>query len=162
MEDFKKLPKMQYFKTGGSVKAMCYGGKMKNGGEVEAEDIKQDKAIVKKAIAMHDKQEHPGEKTDLSKLKKGGRPKKAVGSIKKYSGEDGSYVTKAVDAVKSFGTDIKNNILGTPEQNRIAQEEMNKQATKGSKLAKLFGGKADAESAPVKKCVGGYMKKGKK
>ena len=39
-------------------------------------DIKQDKAIVKKAFAMHDKQEHEGEKTDLSKLRKGGRMKK--------------------------------------------------------------------------------------
>ena len=41
------------------------------------EDIKQDKAIVKKAFKMHDKQEHKGGKgTDLSKLKKGGKVKK--------------------------------------------------------------------------------------
>mgnify|MGYP003341615460 CR=1 FL=1 len=46
MEDFKKLPKMQSFKTGGSVKnAYCGGGRMKKGGEVEsAAEIKQDKA----------------------------------------------------------------------------------------------------------------------
>ena len=37
------------------------------------EDIKQDKAIVKKAFKMHDAQEHKGGKgTNLSKLKKGG------------------------------------------------------------------------------------------
>jgi len=42
----------------------------------EKDDIKQDKAIVKKAIAMHDKQEHKGQHTDLSKLKKGGKVKK--------------------------------------------------------------------------------------
>jgi hypothetical protein len=35
-------------------------------------DIAQDKKLIKKAIAMHDKQEHPGKKTNLSKLKKGG------------------------------------------------------------------------------------------
>jgi hypothetical protein len=36
-------------------------------------DIKQDKAIVKKAFKMHDAQEHKGSKgTNLSKLKKGG------------------------------------------------------------------------------------------
>jgi hypothetical protein len=36
-------------------------------------DIKQDKAIVKKAFKMHDAQEHKGGKgTNLSKLKKGG------------------------------------------------------------------------------------------
>ena len=35
-------------------------------------DIAQDKKLIKKAIAMHDKQEHPGKKTKLAKLKKGG------------------------------------------------------------------------------------------
>jgi hypothetical protein len=38
------------------------------------EDIKQDKAIVKKAFKMHDKQEHKGGKgTNLTKLSKGGK-----------------------------------------------------------------------------------------
>jgi hypothetical protein len=36
-------------------------------------DIKQDKAIIKKAVGMHDKQQHMGKKTDLSTLKKGGK-----------------------------------------------------------------------------------------
>jgi len=41
------------------------------------DDIKQDKAIIKKAFKMHDAQEHKGGKgTDLSKLKKGGKVKK--------------------------------------------------------------------------------------
>ena len=35
-------------------------------------DIAQDKKLIKKAFSMHDKQEHPGKKTNLSKLKKGG------------------------------------------------------------------------------------------
>jgi hypothetical protein len=113
MEDFKKLPKMQCFKTGGSVmskpKAMCYGGKMKKGGEVDAADIKQDKAIVKKAIRMHDEQEHKGEHTDLSKLKKGGRTKKAVGTVKKF--KTGGSVTNVYEAKKSSGD--KDNIRKT-------------------------------------------------
>ena len=98
MEDFKKLPKMQHFKTGGSVKAYTKRDRK----ETDAADIKQDKAIVKKAFKMHDKQEHPGEKTDLSKLKKGGRAKKEVGTVKKYKCgggvkkmADGSSVEKA-------------------------------------------------------------------
>jgi len=38
------------------------------------EDMKQDKAIVKKAFKMHDKQEHKGGKgTNLTKLSKGGK-----------------------------------------------------------------------------------------
>ena len=36
------------------------------------DDLAQDKAMIKKAFAMHDKQEHKGEHTNLSKLKKGG------------------------------------------------------------------------------------------
>jgi hypothetical protein len=45
----------------------------KKGGEtMDKKDIKQDKAIVKKAVTMHDKQLHGGKKTNLSKLAKGG------------------------------------------------------------------------------------------
>jgi len=103
MDGFNKLPKMQCFKTGGSVKTMCYGGKMKKGGEVDASDIKQDKAIVKKAFKMHDKQEHPGEKTDLSKLRKGGRAKKDCGTVKKYKAGGGVYGAKKTNAdIKSI------------------------------------------------------------
>jgi hypothetical protein len=35
-------------------------------------DIKQDKKLIKKAFSIHDKQEHGGKHTNLSKLKKGG------------------------------------------------------------------------------------------
>ena len=45
----------------------------KKGGEtMDKMDIKQDKAIVKKAVKMHDKQLHGGKKTNLTKLAKGG------------------------------------------------------------------------------------------
>ena len=37
------------------------------------QDIAQDKKLIKKAIAMHDKQEHPGKKTNLAKLRAGGK-----------------------------------------------------------------------------------------
>ena len=37
------------------------------------DDIQEDKKLIKKAISMHNKQEHPGKHTDLSKLKKGGK-----------------------------------------------------------------------------------------
>jgi len=40
---------------------------------MDKEDVKQDKAMIKKAFKMHDQQEHKGGKgTNLSKLKKGG------------------------------------------------------------------------------------------
>ena len=79
MDGFKSLPKMQCFKTGGSVKAFT-----KRDRKETDSDMAQDKAIVKKALAMHDKQEHPGEKTDLSKLKKGGRAKMKTGSVRNF------------------------------------------------------------------------------
>lgn len=64
-------------------------------------DVAQDKKIVKKAFKMHDEQEHPGEKTDLTKLKKGGRTKKAVGSVRTYKAGgliDAKPVNKKPDA----------------------------------------------------------------
>jgi hypothetical protein len=43
----------------------------------------QDKKVVKKAFKMHDEQAHGGEKTDMSKLKKGGRAK-MKGTVRTY------------------------------------------------------------------------------
>lgn len=103
MEGFRSLPKMQCFKEGGAVKSKyCGGGKAyKEGGHAESEemseDIAQDKKIIKKAFSMHDKQEHPGEKTDLSKLKKGGRMKKEGGCVGRYKA-GGSIKMKKDDA----------------------------------------------------------------
>ena len=51
----------------GSMSLFNKGGAMKS-------DMKQDKAMVKKAVGMHDKQMHGGKKTDMDKLKKGGMP----------------------------------------------------------------------------------------
>jgi hypothetical protein len=80
MEGFKKLPKgVACFKEGGSV----YKSRHSEKSEM-SKDIAQDKKVVKKAFTMHDKQEHPGEKTDLSKLKKGGRAKKEGGCVGRY------------------------------------------------------------------------------
>ena len=51
--------------------------------ESEAADMAQDKKVVKKAFKMHDEQAHGGEKTDMSKLKKGGRAK-MKGTVRTY------------------------------------------------------------------------------
>lgn len=69
--------KMNLFKEGGMMK----------------DDMKQDKAMVKKAVGMHDKQLHGGKKTNLSKLKKGGK-------ASCYA--NGGYV-KAADGVAKKG-----------------------------------------------------------
>jgi hypothetical protein len=44
----------------------------KGGDTMDKMDMKQDKAMVKKAVGMHDKQQHMGKKTNLAKLAKGG------------------------------------------------------------------------------------------
>jgi hypothetical protein len=62
-KDFNTADKGKTFKEGGSMKS----------------DIKQDKAMVKKAVGMHDKQMHGGKKTDMAALKKGGMTKMAKG-----------------------------------------------------------------------------------
>ena len=56
------------------------GKKFKGGGMMDKKDIKQDKAMAKKAVGMHEKQLHGGKKSDLSALKKGGMAKMKKGS----------------------------------------------------------------------------------
>ena len=48
------------------------GKTFKEGGSMKHSDIKMDKKVVKKAVGMHDKQQHGGKKTNLTTLKKGG------------------------------------------------------------------------------------------
>ena len=59
-------------------KRAAYGG-FKKGGMAHNDakqdmkmDKKQDKSMIKKAVGMHDKQQHEGKKTNLTKLAKGG------------------------------------------------------------------------------------------
>ena len=95
MEGFKSNTKMQCFKEGGSVK---YESRKEHKEEMSS-DIDQDKKIVKKAFKIHDTQSHEGKKTDLSKLKKGGRAKKDCGTVKKYKA--GGSVENAYGAKKT-------------------------------------------------------------
>ena len=196
---------MQCFKEGGSVK---YESRKEHKEEMKS-DIAQDKAIVKKAFSMHDKQEHKGEKTNLSKLNKGGRAKKACGTVKKFkaggsinnvyeakkssgdkdnikkvkqikpefaASESAAVKVKNTDAkfcgggktmkkyapggsvfdtIRSGATKLKENILGTDEQNRIGQENLDLQARKGSRLAKFLGGSDQGMYVPEKEQPGG-------
>jgi hypothetical protein len=81
MEGFKQNAKMQCFKEGGYVTKKEEKRESKK--EMKA-DATQDKKIVKKALSLHDMQQHE-EKTDLSKLKKGGKARKCGGgSVRKY------------------------------------------------------------------------------
>jgi hypothetical protein len=61
-KNFNEADKGRKFKEGGAMK------------ENSKMDKAQDKAMVKKAVGMHDKQMHGGKKTDMAALKKGGMP----------------------------------------------------------------------------------------
>jgi hypothetical protein len=69
-KEFNQADKGKKFRSGGMAKS-----DMK-------EDIKMDKAqdkkMVKKAVGMHDKQQHGGKKTNLATLKKGGMAMKKM------------------------------------------------------------------------------------
>ena len=86
-KDFSNADKGKTFKEGGTMKPVDKKknpgiaklptavrnkmGFMKEGGTAHS-DIKMDKKVVKKAVGMHDKQQHGGKKTNLSKLARGG------------------------------------------------------------------------------------------
>jgi hypothetical protein len=86
-KEFNKADKGKTFREGGMVKKIDAKknpgmaklptavrnkmGFMKEGGKAHS-DVKMDKKVVKKAVGMHDKQQHGGKKTNLSALKKGG------------------------------------------------------------------------------------------
>jgi len=149
MDGFKQLPKMQCFKEGGAVKTkkMCYGGKMKKGGEVSKSDMEQDKKLIKKAFKQHDEAEHDKEPTEI-KLKKGGRSKKEMGSVRKYKdgGAVGVYGAKKksgdLDSIEK-AKDIK------PAKAAAPSRASEKPAFKGSDVSKT--NKMPAGSTKAKK-----------
>jgi hypothetical protein len=72
------------------------GMPMKKGGMAK-DDKAQDKKMIKKAVGMHDKQQHGGKKTSLATLKNGGM------AMKKMAGGGLSAGHKAADGVASKG-----------------------------------------------------------
>jgi len=194
MEGFKQFKKVQCFKEGGTVQRKIENFEKRERKVEEKDDVAQDKKVVKKAFSIHDKQQHE-EKTDLSKLRKGGRAKKAVGTVKKFACGGGVYgakktkediksiesaknckpkklakggksVKKMADggmtddpndigggvlnaigkvplvggALQSGATTLRNNVMGTPEQNRIAREREQMIARKKAMAAAAMQG----------------------
>jgi hypothetical protein len=130
MEGFTKFKKVQCFKEGGTVQRKIENFEKRERKVEEKDDMAQDKKVVKKAFSIHDKQQHE-EKTDLSKLKKGGRAKKDKGTVKKFKA--GGEVTNVYGAKKDSGD--KDNI----------------KKVKDIKAVKLCGGKS------VKKMADGRL-----
>jgi hypothetical protein len=134
--EFMKADKGRKFGKGGA--AHEEKGEMKK-------DLAQDKKMIKKAIAMHDKQEHPGKHTDLSKLKKGGMAMKkmAMGGMSRMASKGEHPVQKRA---KQGAEMIKMAKGGLASGHKSADGCATKGKTKGKE---------------IKMCGGGYMKKGK-
>jgi hypothetical protein len=116
MEGFKQFKKVQCFKEGGTVQRQIANFEKRERKTEEKSDAKQDKKIVKKAFKIHDTQQHE-EKTNLAGLKKGGRAKKEVGTVKKY---------------KTGGT--VENAYGTPKTDKDIKDIANTKRQKPKKM----------------------------
>ena len=100
------------------------GRKFKQGGIMKHDDIQEDKKLIKRAFGMHDKQEHAGKHTDLSKLKKGGNVKKmATGGRTAVKGEHAVQKKdkKGAEIVKmAKGGSVKASGMGSVKTNTKA------------------------------------------
>ena len=118
-------------------------GMMKEGGDA---DKAQDKAMIKKAFKMHDKQEHKGERTDLSKLKRGGKMKKHASG-----GEIDSFETKTTikgNAKKFADTEMHGTPKGKTSGKTGAVKEGNAGGYKrGGKVKMSVGGDVPSETS---------------
>ena len=95
------------------------GKKFRQGGTMK-DDIKQDKAMAKKAVGMHEKQLHGGKKSNLAALKKGGKVMKYEegGSVKDVPEDDkpptdkkGKYI-KPRPYAKGGGIEVRGKTRG--------------------------------------------------
>ena len=70
---------------GGSHPGVSQGQGFKKGGLAMSEDVAQDKKLIKKAMTLHDRAKHGGEKaTELKNLKSGGCTMKKGGKATQY------------------------------------------------------------------------------
>jgi len=174
---------MQCFREGGSVQKEVNFTK-RDRKKVEPNDMSQDKKLVKKAFAQHDKAKHGGSEPTEIKLKKGGRAKKECGTVKKF--KTGGKVENAygakktdkdikdiantkrqkpamlcgsgkamkkyadgggvMDAIGQGATSLKEKVMGTPEQNRLALEREKRIAAR--KAAEASGNPAAIAAQP--------------
>ena len=156
-EEFMKADKGRKFGSGG----MSHSEK----GEMKA-DVKQDKAMIKKAVGMHDKQLHGGKKTNLASLKKGGVAKTVTKEMeydyktgkKSFPGttaqkdmhaeKEGKRVAKDLAYDKAMGMCGGGKAKGYAAGGRIASKGEHPVQTKSKRGAEM-----------VKMATGGYVRK---
>jgi hypothetical protein len=127
-----------------------YIGK-KEGGSVKHDDIQEDKKLIKKAFGMHDKQLHENKKTDLSKLKEGGKVKKVA--MKETMGPK----TMSMDVEKGSNKLLKHGESAVQKRGHTKGKE-----ERGYKVEKIQGGAKGGKgvfgAAPIKMAKGGVTR----
>ena len=145
-----RMSKMVAKKKGGAVKKKAGG----------ALDEKQDKALVKKAIRIHDKEMHGGKTEKLEGLKKGGRAEYKPGKKVKKKADGGPIkvdVPKPADKLTpkpevSTPKKLLGEQMGLPKKNELGVDS--RKYAKGGKTkpkAEAAPKKAKAAKAPVVK-----------
>ena len=127
-------------------------------------DVQEDKKLIKKAFRMHDKQEHKGAHTNLTKLKEGGimakesmGPKSMSKDVEKGSNKNIKF---GQSAVQKRGL-TKGKELGVSGKSVGIESEKNiKSYSKATKMAKGGGveSKGKTKGKIVKMCSGGRTK----
>lgn len=144
-KDFAAADKGKKFKKGG-VMAHSEKGEMKK-------DIAQDKKLIKKAFGMHDKQEHKGEHTNLSKLKEGGNVK-SMGMKKMALKETMGPKTMSKDVEAGSNKLLKHGESGVQKSAHTKGMEERDYKTLGIQ-AGAKGGKGTMNADPIKMAKGG-------
>ena len=151
-KDFAEADKGRKFKQGGTMatKEMhSEKGEMKK-------DIAQDKKLIKKAFGMHDKQEHKGEHTNLSKLKKGGMAMKkmAMGGATKYD-KTPKPSSMAKDLEAGSGKKIAFGESAVQKRGHTKGTEERSNKTLGIQSGAKGGSNKTVNAAPIKMAKGG-------
>ena len=119
-------------------------------------DIAQDKKLIKKAFGMHDKQEHGGKHTDLSKLKKGGMAMKKMAK---------GGMSKETMGPRTMSMDVEKGSNKLTAHGESAVQKRGK--TKGKNLGDsgpsmgIMGGAKFAKGGSVSSRADGIAQKGK-
>ena len=127
------------------------GRKFGKGGMTKHDDIAEDKKLIKKAFGMHDKQEHPGKKTNLTKLKGGGMAKETMGPR-----------TMKMDVEKGSNKLLKHGESAVQKRGHTKGTEERGFKTLGIQAGAKGGSKKTVGAAPIKMARGGGIEsKGK-
>ena len=151
MDGFKTLPR---YKAGGLVKTPVTGDKKAAAPSkavakpaFKGSDVAKEKSKPAGHKDPYIKSKESGKTADFPSAAVKGRKAKATGTVSKFKC-GGKIVKKAdggiMDAIGGVGTQLKNNVMGTPEQNRIAQARMDMIARKKAQQAALLQGQAPA------------------